>query len=85
MCLHCSVASNNFWFWQQVRVLEYDSAHDQLVVKSSWAHPEEIWDIACCPGSADKFATVHSKGDSTRYSVHELLGVPPCQVFNKSV
>lgn len=49
----------------QVRVLEYDPAHEQLVVRASWVHSEEVWDIACSPADADQFVTVHSKGKAT--------------------
>eukprot|EP00878_Enallax_costatus_P027930 GHUV01030119.1.p1 GENE.GHUV01030119.1~~GHUV01030119.1.p1 ORF type:complete len:321 (+),score=73.78 GHUV01030119.1:554-1516(+) len=45
----------------EIRLLECDPATEQLVVRASWVHPEEVWDIACCPGHADKFVTVHSK------------------------
>jgi hypothetical protein len=49
---------------QQVRLLEYDPAHDQLVAKASWVHPEEVWDISCCPGQPGTFVTAHAKGMS---------------------
>ncbi len=54
----------------QVRVLEYDPAQEQLVVRASWVHPEEVWDIACSPTDADKFATVHSKGAAS--NIHDI-------------
>eukprot|EP00882_Tetradesmus_deserticola_P025636 GHRQ01028174.1.p1 GENE.GHRQ01028174.1~~GHRQ01028174.1.p1 ORF type:complete len:248 (+),score=49.95 GHRQ01028174.1:24-746(+) len=45
----------------EVRLLEYDPVHDQLVAKASWVHPEEVWDISCCPGHAGTFLTAHAK------------------------
>uniref|UniRef100_A0A383VHU4 EIPR1-like beta-propeller domain-containing protein n=1 Tax=Tetradesmus obliquus TaxID=3088 RepID=A0A383VHU4_TETOB len=45
----------------EVKLLEYDPAHDQLVAKASWVHPEEVWDISCCPGHTGTFVTAHAK------------------------
>eukprot|EP00882_Tetradesmus_deserticola_P030291 GHRQ01033992.1.p1 GENE.GHRQ01033992.1~~GHRQ01033992.1.p1 ORF type:complete len:134 (+),score=38.56 GHRQ01033992.1:24-404(+) len=47
----------------EVRLLEYDPVHDQLVAKASWVHPEEVWDISCCPKHAGTFLTAHAKGE----------------------
>lgn len=54
LCLspHCTL---------QVCVLEYDGAHDRLSTAASWVHPEEVWDVACCPGRPNTFVTVHRK------------------------
>jgi hypothetical protein len=46
----------------QVSVLEYDAAHDRLNTVATWVHPEEVWDVACCPGQPNRLITVHSKG-----------------------
>jgi hypothetical protein len=69
--LHCPaklIPAQCFWLflvsigYQQVQLLEYDPAHDQLVAKASWVHPEEVWDISCCPGHTGTFVTAHAKG-----------------------
>jgi hypothetical protein len=47
----------------QVCVLQYDAAHGRLSTAASWVHPEEVWDVACCPGQLNTFVTVHKKSE----------------------
>mmetsp|Transcript_28951 Transcript_28951/g.53199 ORF Transcript_28951/g.53199 Transcript_28951/m.53199 type:complete len:406 (-) Transcript_28951:363-1580(-) len=60
----------------EVSFLQYDADLDKISCVGTYLHAPEVWDIASCPTSTSKLATVWSKNGATGATLWALPGSP---------